>query len=352
MHALNLDAMHAPEFSEYVNTAPAVVAAGEFVVGIEFNSREAVIASVKEYTIRRGVDYRVYESEPTTFYAKCVQYGTSCHWLIRYCWAIRRYNGSHTCTRSTISQDHAKLDSDTIAEAIKPLVEADPSIKVKFVIAEVQLKFNYTISYRKAWLAKQKAVEKIFGGWESSYEALPTWFEAMVAKEPSAADETMREFDMRYQRLCERGEAYKQWLDRIPRQQYALAYDGGHCWGHMKTNLVECINGALKGACNLPVTAFVKATFYRLNALFTRKRSEVEARISAGQLFSEYATQKIMSNQRSAGIHRQRPYCRIRIQAHTRSNARGPSMSLQSYLDARHNDRYMCLCQAEPQLNL
>ncbi|XP_016168933.1 uncharacterized protein LOC107611532 [Arachis ipaensis] len=478
--------MHAPEFSEYVNTAPAVVAAGEFVVGIEFNSREAVIASVKEYTIRRGVDYR-------------------------YCWAIRRYNGSHTCTRSTISQDHAKLDSDTIAEAIKPLVEADPSIKVKFVIAEVQLKFNYTISYRKAWLAKQKAVEKIFGGWESSYEALPTWFEAMVAKEPSAADEyktaygyrggelvedlriltrvfwafypcikafrsckpvvqidgthlyekykgallvavsqdgngnivplafaivegetanawyfflshlrthvvnrdgvslisdrhesiisavgrsngaweypraihmfcirhiasnflrsfkapllqrlivnigysrTMREFDMRYQRLCERGEAYKQWLDRIPRQQYALAYDGGHCWGHMKTNLVECINGALKGACNLPVTAFVKATFYRLNALFTRKRSEVEARISAGQLFSEYATQKIMSNQRSAGIHRQRPYCRIRIQAHTRSNARGPSMSLQSYLDARHNDRYMCLCQAEPQLNL
>ncbi|RYR65306.1 hypothetical protein Ahy_A03g011244 [Arachis hypogaea] len=58
MHALNLDAMHAPEFPEYVNTAPAVVATGEFAVGMEFNSREAVTASVKEYTIRRGVDYR------------------------------------------------------------------------------------------------------------------------------------------------------------------------------------------------------------------------------------------------------------------------------------------------------
>ncbi|RYR20117.1 hypothetical protein Ahy_B03g065202 [Arachis hypogaea] len=190
MHALNLDAMHAPEFPEYVNTAPAVVATSEFAVGMEFNSREAVTKSVKEYTIRREVDYRVYESEPTTFYAKCVQYGISCDWLIRvslmkrqYCWVIRRYNGSHTCTRSTISQDHAKLDSETIAEAIKPLVEADPSIKVKSVIAEVQSKFNYTIT----WLAKQKAVKKIFGGWESSYEALPTWFEAIVAKEPSAA---------------------------------------------------------------------------------------------------------------------------------------------------------------------
>ena len=63
----------------------------------------------------------------------------------------------------TISQDHAKLDSDTIADAIRPLVEADPSIKVKSVIAEVQSRFNYTVSYCKAWLAKQKAVVKVFG---------------------------------------------------------------------------------------------------------------------------------------------------------------------------------------------
>ncbi|XP_072088117.1 uncharacterized protein [Arachis hypogaea] len=107
---------------------------------------------MKDYTICQGVDYRVYESEPTTFYAKY----------------------------------HSKLGSDTFAEAIKPLVEVDPSIKVKSVIAEVQSKFNYTVSYRKAWLATQKAVESIFGGWEASYEALPIWFEAMCHKEPSA----------------------------------------------------------------------------------------------------------------------------------------------------------------------
>ncbi|XP_057719389.1 uncharacterized protein LOC130933793 [Arachis stenosperma] len=224
MRSLDLEAMHTPEFPEYMNadlsvsmtnrlgsgqigpvqTKPdrlkpnrtaelTVVADGEFMVGMEFNSREAVIKTMKDYTIRRGVDYRVYESEPTTFYAKCTQYGSGCDWLIRvskmsrkYCWEVRRYNGSHTCTRACISQDHSKLGSDTIAEAIKPLVEVDPSIKVKSVIAEVQSKFNYTVSYRKAWLAKQKAVESIFGGWEASYEALPIWFEAMCHKEPSA----------------------------------------------------------------------------------------------------------------------------------------------------------------------
>ncbi|RYQ84978.1 hypothetical protein Ahy_B10g104486 isoform A [Arachis hypogaea] len=328
--------------------------------------------AMKDYTIRRGVDYRVYESEPLTFYAKCTQYRSGCDWLIRvsmisrkYCWVIRRYNGIHTCTRATISQDHSKLDSNTIAEAIKPLVEADSSLKVKSVITEVQSKFNYTISYRKAWLAKQNSVEKIFGGWKASYEALPIWFEAMCHKEPSAVvhfetmpayqgDDlvdgthlygkykgcllvavsqdgnnnivpiafaiveeetsdasvtrsngawpppkafhmfcirhiesnflrkfkapylqkfvvnigylrTVCEYEVCHQRLREWDEAYTNYLNRIPRKQYALAFDGGYRWSHMTTNLVECINSVLKGACNLPITALVKATFYRVN---------------------------------------------------------------------------------------
>ncbi|XP_015968760.1 uncharacterized protein LOC107492270 [Arachis duranensis] len=312
--------------------------------------------------------------------------------------------------------DHSKLDSITIAEAIKPLVEADPSLKVKSVIAEIQSKFNYTVSYRKAWLAKQKAVEKIFGGWEASYKALPIWFEAMCHKEPSAVvhfetmpayqgDElvgdirvdgthlygkykgcllvavsqdgnnnivpiafaivegetsdawhfflsnfrqhvvtrdgvglisdrhesinatvershglterghlqelficfasgysrTVREYEVRYERLRERGEAYTNWLNRIPREQYALAFDGGYRWGHMTTNLVECINSVLKGSHNLLITALVKATFYRLNELFTRKRAEAEVRINAGHVFSDIVTSKLHVNQLASG---------------------------------------------------
>nr|XP_025703107.1 uncharacterized protein LOC112803867 [Arachis hypogaea] len=423
MRVLNLEAMHVPEFPEYMTAAEIpIVEDGEFRVGMEFSSREAVIKAVKDYSIRRSVDYRLFESEPLTFYAKCTQYGSGCDWLIRvslisrkYCWVIRRYNGSHTCTRATISQDHSKLDSITIAEAIKPLVEADPSLKVKSVIAEVQSKFNYTVSYRKAWLAKQKAVEKIFGGWEASYEALPIWaFRhckpivqvdgthlygkykgcllvavsqdgnnnivpiafAIVEGETSDAwhfflsnlrqhvvtrdgvslisdrhesintaversngawspprafhmfcirhiesnflrkfkapylqklvvnigySRTVREYEVRYQRLRERGEAYTNWLNRIPREQYALAFDGGYRWGHMTTNLVECINSVLKSARNLPITTLVKAIFYRLNELFTLKRAEAEARINAGHVFSDIVTLKLHANQLASG---------------------------------------------------
>ncbi|XP_015934905.1 uncharacterized protein LOC107460990 [Arachis duranensis] len=179
MRELDLDAMHAPEFSEYANIGIAVPEDGEFQIGMEYSSRKSVVAAIRRYTIVRGVDYDVYESEPQTFYAKCKIYGRGCDWLIRAslirkkdCWEIRRYNGRHTCTMGTISQDHSKLDSDTVTDSIMPLVETDPSIKVKSIIAEIQSRFNYTISYRKAWLAKQKSIAKVFGGWEDSYQAL------------------------------------------------------------------------------------------------------------------------------------------------------------------------------------
>ncbi|KAL4315050.1 hypothetical protein AHAS_Ahas15G0146300 [Arachis hypogaea] len=180
MRTLDFDAMNAPEFLEYVNADPPVVVDGEFVIGMKFNSRKVVIKAFKDYTIHRGVNYRVFESEPMTFYAKCVQYRQSCDWLIRvsmmrrkYCWEIRRYNGSYTCTRAIISQDHSKFNPNTIVEAIKPLVEADPSIKVRSMIADVQSKFNYTISYRKAWLDKHRQLKKFLEGGKPLMKRFP-----------------------------------------------------------------------------------------------------------------------------------------------------------------------------------
>ncbi|RYR51782.1 hypothetical protein Ahy_A06g026756 [Arachis hypogaea] len=104
MRSLDLDAMYAPKFSEYANIGVADPEAGEFRIGMEYGSRKSVIAAIRSYTIFRGVNYVVYESESQTFYAKCNSYGRGCNWLIqasliqkKACWEIWRYNGSHTC---------------------------------------------------------------------------------------------------------------------------------------------------------------------------------------------------------------------------------------------------------------
>ncbi|XP_025663425.1 uncharacterized protein [Arachis hypogaea] len=444
MRELDLEAMHAPEFSEYTNIGVADGEDGEFRIGMEYSSRKSVVAAIRSFTIAKGVDYEVYESEPQTFYAKCKMYGRGCDWLIRAslirkkgCWEIRRYNGSHTCTIGTISQDHSKLDSDTVADAIRPLVETDPSIKVKSIIAEVQSRFNYTISYRKAWLAKQKSIANIFGGWDDSYQALPWWLSVMVQKMPGSVvqietrplyngneevdgthlyrkykgtllvavaqdgnqnivpiafalvegetadawhfflrnlrmyvvrkdgvgmisgrhesiraavnrsggdwqplrawwmfcirhigsnflrafkvphlqklvvnigySRTVEEYNINYKRLEERGEAYARWCDAIGLRHWVLAFDEGHRWGYMTTNLVECINSVLKGARNLPVLALVRATYYRLNELFMRKSAETHERKRARYTYSAFTQQRIEASMQQAGnivVHR------------------------------------------------
>ncbi|RYQ92022.1 hypothetical protein Ahy_B09g098112 [Arachis hypogaea] len=169
MQTLDLEVTHAPKFSEYVNMGEGDVAAedGEFSVRMKFGSRESMISTIKSYAISREIDYTVYESEPQILNTKCKGYYARCDWLNRAnlirkkgYWEIKRYNGRLTCTIGT--QFH-KIMLNTIANAIRLLVEADPSIKVKSFITEVQSRFNYIVSYYKAWLAKQKSIAKFFG---------------------------------------------------------------------------------------------------------------------------------------------------------------------------------------------
>ncbi|RYR41725.1 hypothetical protein Ahy_A08g038137 [Arachis hypogaea] len=54
----------------------------EFRIRLEYSSRKSVVTAIRSYTIIRGVDYNVYESELQTFYAKYKTYGHGYDWLI------------------------------------------------------------------------------------------------------------------------------------------------------------------------------------------------------------------------------------------------------------------------------
>ncbi|RYR15025.1 hypothetical protein Ahy_B04g071761 [Arachis hypogaea] len=112
---------------------------------------------------------------------------------------------------------------------------------------------------------------------------------------------TEQEYNKNYQRFKERGEAYTQWYNEIGVERWVLAFDGGHRWGYMTTNLVECINSVLKGARILPVTALVRSTLYRLNESFTRKSTEAHERLYNGFMYSEFATKRVEESFRRAG---------------------------------------------------
>ncbi|KAI5448200.1 hypothetical protein KIW84_015573 [Lathyrus oleraceus] len=64
-------------------------------------------------------------------------------------WEIGSIDPPHSCIATNVEQDHRKLSATST--------------------------YNYTPSYKKAWIASTKAVEQIFGNWEDSYKELP-WF--------------------------------------------------------------------------------------------------------------------------------------------------------------------------------
>ncbi|PPS09687.1 hypothetical protein GOBAR_AA10954 [Gossypium barbadense] len=50
---------------------------------------------------------------------------------------------------------------------------------ISILIAEMQARFQYRVSYRKAWIAKQMAMEQFYGDFDASYNELQGWIAAM-----------------------------------------------------------------------------------------------------------------------------------------------------------------------------
>ncbi|XP_015955797.1 uncharacterized protein LOC107480167 [Arachis duranensis] len=184
---LNLDALSQQEDGS--NTLRG--SSTEFQIGQSFQSKDEAVLSVKDYSIRRGVEYRVIESDHLKYHGKCKEFDKGCSWLIRVAlrarkgtWEVRRYNGSHTCLATSISSDHRQLDYHVICARILPMVRADAAVTVKVFQQATEADYGFRPSYRKVWMAKQKAVAQIYGDWEESYAELPRWMLRVQATMP------------------------------------------------------------------------------------------------------------------------------------------------------------------------
>ncbi|RYQ89739.1 hypothetical protein Ahy_B09g096227 isoform B [Arachis hypogaea] len=116
------------------------------------------------------------------YVGKCSEFGNGCTWLIRMSlrqrkgiWEVKRYNGPHTCLASSISSDHRSLDYHVISTFIMPMVRADAAVNIKVLQNTTAAQFGFRPTYRRVWMAKQKAVAVIYGDWDESYNELPRW---------------------------------------------------------------------------------------------------------------------------------------------------------------------------------
>ncbi|XP_020970082.1 uncharacterized protein LOC110268336 [Arachis ipaensis] len=434
----------------------------ELEVGLKFLNRESAMLAVKNYNIRRSAEYKVVESDQSRYVCRCKQFGDRCRWMVRVAktrscrfWEIRKYEGPHSCLASTMSQDHAQLDSNVICQHIFPMVHADVTICVKVLQGSVESAYGYKVSYKKVWHAKQKAIARIYGDWDESYDQLRRYLSALQAFVPGTivdlqtlpyyvgntldrgsvmfhqvfwsfpscveafrhckplvsvdrthlygkyagtllmgiaqdgnnnilpvafalverentdswyffltnlrrhvatrpgvllisdrhaaikaaleregcgwkhnvycvrhiasnfatsfkSKEAKRHLvNAAYSKTQEQSQYYlelissedpvtspqmMEWIRGLEPPKWLQHLDEGQRYGHMTTNLSECINSVLKGTKNLPVCAIVKSYYYRLNELFVMKGRQAQAQVASGQVFSQFLQKAILAN--------------------------------------------------------
>ncbi|RYR32146.1 uncharacterized protein LOC107610402 [Arachis ipaensis] len=141
----------------------------------QFQDKEEIVLSVKSYSIRRGVEYKVLESDHRKYYCKGKEFGNGCIWLIRVSlrqrrgiWEVKWYNDPHPCLATLISNDHKMLDYHVVSTFILPMIKADVAVSIKVLQNATEAYFGFRPTYRRVWMDKQKAVAQSYGGWEES----------------------------------------------------------------------------------------------------------------------------------------------------------------------------------------
>ncbi|KAH1250084.1 hypothetical protein GmHk_05G013314 [Glycine max] len=172
----------------------------ELYVGMEFDSKDvkieendgtsAVKNAVKQYVMKVHQSFKVVESKWDKYVVGCVNKYADCPcpFYMRailskkiYSWKVTQWGGPHTCLNMTMTQDHEQLDSDLIATCV-----VDPSIKISLIQERINSQFAYKVSYKKAWLAKQKAIAIEYGDWDESYAKLSSWLTHMQNHSPGS----------------------------------------------------------------------------------------------------------------------------------------------------------------------
>ncbi|KAK1662995.1 hypothetical protein QYE76_051154, partial [Lolium multiflorum] len=91
---------------------------------------------------------------------------------------------AHSCELASILNDHCNLSSNLIARLLYTEIVEGQAMRVNAIQKNVKKHHFYTISYGKAWRAKQRAMEMRFGSFRDAYDAVVRLLQTLQARNP------------------------------------------------------------------------------------------------------------------------------------------------------------------------
>ncbi|KAL0914175.1 hypothetical protein M5K25_017685 [Dendrobium thyrsiflorum] len=160
-----------------------------------FQSKEDLQAAINGWSIAQNVQYKNSTSNKSRLTIICTQHNNPhrpCLWRLHASrskrlgglWKVSTVGPPHTCTQPIMVAGHHNCTSKFICRHIMPIIRQQLDMKPKEIIARMESKFEMKISYMKAWDARRKAIEMIFGSYEDSYRSLLRFMEVIRLSQP------------------------------------------------------------------------------------------------------------------------------------------------------------------------
>ncbi|KAH1260026.1 hypothetical protein GmHk_02G003254 [Glycine max] len=224
----------------------------ELYVGMEFDSKDAVKNVVKQYVMRVHQSFKVVESKWDKYVVCCLNRNADCPCLF-YMRAILSKK-TDSCKVTQWGGPHTCLNMTMTQDHEK----LDSNLIATCVVAYTPCKHIF-------------------------YQNL--------------------------EKFRELSPAIATWIDRISKEKWTMAYDReGRRYGHMTTNLSECINKVLKDCRNIPITTLVKSTYSRCRKYFVERGRQAQRQLNEGQVYCSKLVKELRKNQEQACTHIVRVY--------------------------------------------
>ncbi|PHU01384.1 hypothetical protein BC332_31171 [Capsicum chinense] len=207
------------------------------------------------------------------------------------------------------------------------------------------------VTYRKAWLGRQRAFKLVYGDFQKSFSDLPKFFatfqhfnhgtvvewkheESMSSlEEPqafhrfcvrhlksnfqsyfsnrnlsdlmwnAASAYQVRKFETLMWEIREENEETYEYLMQFLLDKWTTSHDDGKRWGVLTTNLSESFNSLLKKARGLPVTVMVRLTLEKIVERYTRKSQTAYQLVEQEELWTSSFKVKWEKNYDSSKRH-------------------------------------------------
>ena len=149
-----------------------------FCKGLTFANKKAVKRALIIYAAKDNRNFIIRRSTKTKLCAACVDdnckryVGAFMKAKFNGLWMVTSYVGPHSCIPFGLRRDSKMMDSNFVASEIVGKLRQNHTTHIDELWEIIHTKYNHELSYYKVWDAKQKAIAKIFGDWEESYQRL------------------------------------------------------------------------------------------------------------------------------------------------------------------------------------